>query len=292
MSFALAGCSTSTVHRNPVVRLNISTIWEDKSVIGSGFLINQKGHIITNDHVVHPWGGASTNVKVTLDPGNKTERTYTAKIVASDPTCDLAVIQLRGSWKKLPQLVIAHPSNALIGSSVKVQGYPNGGVYTETQGRITNILSPSEANILTGSILSDARALPGNSGGPLLSEDGRVLGVVVTGTFSEKVQKTKERMEIADDVARMARKALEEAERSLLEKQQSSGSHPAYATLHAPLNEGLGQVEEMHKGFRPFINLLRKYNRFSCSIPADTLIHKLNEWGISLHSEDNINNGH
>ena len=97
-------------------------------------------------------------------------------------------------------------------------------------------------------------------------------------------------MEIADDVARMARNVLEEAERSLIEKQKSSGSYPVYAALQAPLREGLGQVEEMHKGFRPFINLLRKYNRFSCSIPADTLIHKLNEWRIPLCSEININN--
>jgi serine protease Do len=138
--------------------------------LGTGMLIDSKGNILTNHHVV----GGATDIKVLLADGSS----YPAKIVGTDPKTDLAVIHITAD-KKLPTVSFGDSDKMEVGNWVVAIGHPRGLDQTVTQGIISakhrrGVLDP---NTYQDYLQTDAAINPGNSGGPLLNLEGQVIGV-------------------------------------------------------------------------------------------------------------------
>ena len=139
---------------------------------GSGFVFDKQGHIVTNQHVVD--GAESVSVK--FSDGS----TYAATVVGSDPSTDLAVIKVDATASALVPLRLADSSAVQVGDGVVAIGSPFGLDQTVTTGIISalhrEITAPNNYAI-ADAIQTDAAINHGNSGGPLLNLDGRVIGV-------------------------------------------------------------------------------------------------------------------
>jgi putative serine protease PepD len=139
---------------------------------GSGFVIDNDGHIVTNQHVVD---GASS-IKVTFANGH----TASAKVVGTDPSTDVAVIKVDAAKSELHPLAFANSNGVQVGDGVVAIGSPFGLEGTVTTGIVSalnrTIQAPNNFTI-SGAIQTDAAINHGNSGGPLLDADGNVIGV-------------------------------------------------------------------------------------------------------------------
>ena len=139
---------------------------------GSGFVYDDEGHVITNQHVVD---GAET-VSVTFADGSK----HDATVVGSDPSTDLAVLDVDAPASLLEPLALGKSSELEVGDGVIAIGSPFGLEQTVTTGIVSalhrEINSPNDFAI-DDAIQTDAAINHGNSGGPLLDLDGRVIGV-------------------------------------------------------------------------------------------------------------------
>ncbi|CAN5834215.1 DegQ family serine endoprotease [soil metagenome] len=143
---------------------------------GSGFIIDANGYILTNHHVVRN----ALHVNVVLLDG----REYTAEVIGSDPSTDVAVIRVdpaRG--ETLPVIEMGDSDNLRVGDWVLALGNPMGLTFTATAGivsavgRSIGILEQASATPLESFIQTDAAINPGNSGGPLVDLNGRVIGI-------------------------------------------------------------------------------------------------------------------
>jgi S1-C subfamily serine protease len=137
---------------------------------GSGFILDKAGHVLTNYHVVE---GANRGVKVQLS--NK--RSYDAKVVGTDKTHDLALLQIEAP--NLEPVTLADSSGLSVGQKVYAIGNPFGLSGTMTRGIISSIRSikGNEGAPIEDAIQTDAAINPGNSGGPLLNSRGEVIGI-------------------------------------------------------------------------------------------------------------------
>ena len=139
---------------------------------GTGFEIDVLGNIVTNAHVV----ADAKSIQVTTKKG----ATYAAKLVGTDPTTDVAVIHISAAPSSLSPLSFANSNGVRVGDGVVAIGDPFGLTNTVTSGIVSalnrTITSPNNRPIL-GSIQTDAAINHGNSGGPLLNADGRVIGI-------------------------------------------------------------------------------------------------------------------
>jgi S1-C subfamily serine protease len=136
--------------------------------MGSGFVIDGEGHILTNFHVVE----GARQVEVTTSDKKK----YKAQIVGTDPIHDLAVIQI--PTKSVPQAEIGDSKSLIVGQKVYAIGNPFGLSGTMTRGIISSIRSlKGERGFIDEAIQTDAAINPGNSGGPLLNVHGQVIGI-------------------------------------------------------------------------------------------------------------------
>jgi putative serine protease PepD len=139
---------------------------------GSGFVYDEEGHVITNQHVVD---GARA-VKVTFWNG----KTYDATVVGSDPSTDLAVLDVDAPASALEPLELADSSQLEVGDGVVAIGSPFGLEQTVTTGIVSalhrQITAPNDFAI-DDAIQTDAAINHGNSGGPLLDMNGKVVGV-------------------------------------------------------------------------------------------------------------------
>ena len=145
---------------------------QTRSAEGSGIVLDTKGNIVTNDHVV----ASATSITVTLWNGNK----YGATLVGADPTTDLAVIKIGAKASKLHPLALADSNAVQVGDGVITIGSPFGYVGTVTSGIISalhrTMTSPSNYTI-ADSLQTDAPINHGNSGGPLLNALAQVIGI-------------------------------------------------------------------------------------------------------------------
>ncbi|MFL6401406.1 MAG: S1C family serine protease [Nitrososphaeraceae archaeon] len=145
------------------------------TALGSGFVYDKQGHIITNAHVV----GEAKIVDVTFVDGSR----YTAKVVGTDIYSDLAAVQIiDNATQRLKPLVIGNSSKLEVGDPVIAIGNPFGLSDTMTIGIVSQggRLLPSSAGLgfsIPGAIQTDAQINPGNSGGPLLNIQGQVIGI-------------------------------------------------------------------------------------------------------------------
>ncbi|HWH43826.1 MAG TPA: trypsin-like peptidase domain-containing protein [Thermoleophilaceae bacterium] len=141
---------------------------------GTGFLIDEDGTIVTNAHVV----GNAGNVSVRLDDGG---RDIQAEVLGSDPSTDLAVLQVsRSAASGIRPLPLADSNGVKVGDLAIAIGYPLGLDRTATAGIVSGLSRQIEAPngfSIDKVIQTDAPINPGNSGGPLLDSAGRVIGV-------------------------------------------------------------------------------------------------------------------
>jgi S1-C subfamily serine protease len=142
--------------------------------MGSGFIINDDGEIVTNNHVIT----GSQNITVTLSD-QKDQKQYKARVLGIDRRNDLALLQIRAD-RKLPFVRLGDSDNILVGQKVLAIGNPFGLAGTLTTGIVSSLgrsLQNEDGNNLEGLIQTDAAINPGNSGGPLLDSRGNVIGI-------------------------------------------------------------------------------------------------------------------
>ena len=156
---------------SPAVVL-ISTKTSDGGGLGSGFLIDTQGHVITNAHVVD---GATTTT-VTFEDGTETKGT----ILGVDKSTDVAVVKVGKVPSGVRPVPFGNSGDLTVGQSVVAIGNPYGYSGTATTGIVSAlkraIQSPSGFTI-QNAIQTDAAINQGNSGGPLFDSDGRVIGI-------------------------------------------------------------------------------------------------------------------
>jgi len=141
--------------------------------IGSGFIINEDGMIITNNHVI----SGSRNVTVTLSDSDKKQ--YTATVLGIDRRNDLAILKINAG-RKLPFVRLGNSDGIQVGQKVLAIGNPFALEGTLTTGIISSLgrsLQNEDGTELEGLIQTDAAINPGNSGGPLLDSSGYVIGI-------------------------------------------------------------------------------------------------------------------
>ena len=153
---------------------------ENSTSLGSGFIYNDKGYIVTNNHVVEN----AKVVDITFINGDR----YTANITGTDPFSDLAVIKINENTTGLSKPLVVGNSSALrVGDQVVAIGNPFGLDSSMTTGIVSQIgrlLSIDERGFsIPNAIQTDALINPGNSGGPLLNMKGEVIGVNTAGIF-------------------------------------------------------------------------------------------------------------
>ena len=136
--------------------------------LGSGFIIDQEGLIVTNNHVIDN----ADQIKVRLYNGDE----YDAELIGRDPNTDLALIRINGA-KNLSPLVLGDSEVLKVGSWVVAIGSPFGLEQTVTAGIVSAKKRVIGAGPYDDFIQTDASINPGNSGGPLLDLRGRVVGI-------------------------------------------------------------------------------------------------------------------
>jgi serine protease Do len=142
----------------------------EEQSLGSGFIVDREGYILTNEHVVL----SGQNIKVSLSDG----KTYPAKLVGAAPEADLALLKIDGATNLVPA-ELGNSDDLLIGETLIAVGNPFGLSKTVTVG----VLSATGRSVYSGKrnysdfIQTDAAINPGNSGGPLLNILGKVIGV-------------------------------------------------------------------------------------------------------------------
>jgi S1-C subfamily serine protease len=159
-----------------IVTLNGREIPQNNIALGSGFVYDQDGRIITNHHVV----SEVDEVDVKFVDGD----TYTAKVVGKDPYSDIGVLQITDREffdKRVASLKFANSSEIEVGEQIIAIGNPFGLSGTLTTGVVSQIgrLLPNDITgySIANTIQTDAAINPGNSGGPLLNMKGEVVGM-------------------------------------------------------------------------------------------------------------------
>jgi len=157
-----------------VVRVNIqrNQTENDTGGVGSGFVFDKKGHIITNAHVIDD----ATKTIVTFLDG----RSYNAKIIGMDESTDIGVIKVNTDLKLLHPLSLGDSSNLKVGETITAIGNPFGLSGSMTSGIISQMgrLLPSNSGFSIPDVIqTDAAINPGNSGGPLLNMRGEIVGI-------------------------------------------------------------------------------------------------------------------
>ncbi len=141
---------------------------------GTGIVLNEKGLILTNDHVIK---GATS---LSVDASGSSKKTTSAKIVGEEANQDLALIEVDPSGLELKPLTLASSSSVQVGDTVYAIGTPYGLEETFTKGIVSALdreIAAPDGSKIAGAIQTDAALNPGNSGGPLLDERGEVIGV-------------------------------------------------------------------------------------------------------------------
>src|SRR5262245_13381521 len=136
--------------------------------IGSGFVVDAKGTIVTNDHVVRN----AEKVEVHLQDGRK----FVSRDIKRDPKTDLAIVKIEAP-EPLPYLEFGDSSAMEIGDRVLAVGAPLGMAGSVTSGIVSATGRDIHMNMYEDFLQTDAAINPGNSGGPLLNLEGKVIGV-------------------------------------------------------------------------------------------------------------------
>jgi S1-C subfamily serine protease len=166
--------TTSVVNlpQNPFFGNTFAPQQQEQQSLGSGFVIDKAGHVVTNYHVVQ----GAKSVQVSFSNGENVQ----AHIVGTDPSTDIAVLQVHAHSRALTPLKWGNSDNAQVGDSVVAIGNPFGYTRTVTAGIVSALDRPLTAPNdfqIEHAIQTDAALNHGNSGGPLLDARGEVIGV-------------------------------------------------------------------------------------------------------------------
>jgi len=184
---------------------------------GSAFCIEPHGLFLTNEHVVHPPGQfpgqqrqpALKEVTLVLNPGDKTEKSYAARVIRTDPDLDLALLRIDGV-ENLPVLPLGSDENLEVLMDVVFFGFPYGSdlpqgpggppfgrpgqqarkEYQSATGGFGTISQLRRKEKGLDRIQLDGTINPGNSGGPVLDKNGKVIGVVASQVVAERLGRT------------------------------------------------------------------------------------------------------
>ena len=157
--------------RPAIVEVNVTT--QQGGAIGSGVIIDSRGYIVTNNHVVD----GAQSITITLYDGTNVQ----GQLVGTDPADDLAVIQINPPSKGLTVAHIGDSSKLVVGQDVMAIGNPLGITQTVTNGIVSAVgRSVSEGQggaTIPDAIQTDAAINPGNSGGALVDMQGNLIGI-------------------------------------------------------------------------------------------------------------------
>jgi putative serine protease PepD len=166
--------ATQIYQRDSPGVVSIKAVTQDGEDSGTGIVLNEQGLILTNDHVI---AGATS---LTVNAGGATSTTRAATIVGEEANSDLALVRVDPSGLGLKPLKLVSSSSVQVGDSVYAIGNPYGLEETLTRGIVSALnreISAPDGSKITGALQTDAALNPGNSGGPLLNEQGEVVGV-------------------------------------------------------------------------------------------------------------------
>lgn len=167
---SVANISTTSIQQDPFFRRQ----WQE-AASGSGAVLDNQGHIITNFHVVED----ADQIEVTLASTN----TFPATLVGRDKEHDIAVLKVDAPAEELHPIALGSSSNLRVGQRVYALGNPFGWDGTLTTGIISslnrNLPSRVPGREMRALIQTDAAMNPGNSGGPLLNTQGQMIGMCV-----------------------------------------------------------------------------------------------------------------
>lgn len=155
-----------------VVSVDVAVTPEAGPAGGSGFVIDEAGHIVTNQHVVD----GAKDISVRFADGTRRQ----AEVVGQDPSTDVAVIQVDAPREALEPLTLGNSDAVGVGEPVIAIGNPLNVGISVTTGIVSGIDRPIEAPnnyTINDAVQTDAAINPGNSGGPLLDSQGTVIGV-------------------------------------------------------------------------------------------------------------------
>ena len=155
--------------------VSIQTVTSEGTAKGSGAIVSDKGYIVTNNHVI----AGAQQIQVTLANGT----IYSAQVVGTDTTTDLAVIKLDNPPSDLKAVEFADSDDLAVGEAVMAIGKPLGYDDTATTGIVSALNRPVTVTddnnnaIVTNAVQIDAAINPGNSGGPTFNAAGQVIGI-------------------------------------------------------------------------------------------------------------------
>lgn len=141
---------------------------------GSGVILDEQGHVVTNHHVVD----GAQNITVTLGDN----RAYPAEVVGTDAETDLAVLKLKDAPKDLKPITVGDDTGLRVGDPVMAVGNPLGLSGTVTTGIVSALDRPvragdTETQVVTNAVQTSAAINPGNSGGALVNSSGELVGI-------------------------------------------------------------------------------------------------------------------
>jgi S1-C subfamily serine protease len=170
-----AGARTSD--RTGVVVVNTNLAYQNGAAAGTGMVLTPNGEVLTNNHVIR----GATTIRIVIPQSGKS---YSARVVGYDIAADVALLQLKGA-SGLATVSIGDSAKLEVGQTVTAVGNAGGtGTLIDTTGKVTGLnenitVSDEQGGTvqLKGLVETDANLQPGDSGGPLLDADGRVIGM-------------------------------------------------------------------------------------------------------------------
>jgi putative serine protease PepD len=166
--------ATQVYQRDSSGVVSIKAVTADGGDTGTGIVLNENGLILTNNHVI------SEAQSVTVSPGKSSNLTRNATLVGQDANSDLALIKVDPTGLGLKPLKLVSSSSVHVGDPVYAIGNPYGLDETLTKGIVSALereISAPDGATIKNALQTDAALNPGNSGGPLLNEQGDVIGV-------------------------------------------------------------------------------------------------------------------
>ena len=222
----------------PITAPNPDREQENQTALGSGFVYDENGHIVTNNHVV----ANARIVDITFIDGNR----YTANVTGRDVYSDLAVLKIVENFTRgelAPPLTLGNSSELKVGDQVVAIGNPFGLEGSITTGIVsqTGRLLPLEETgfSVPDAIQTDALINPGNSGGPLLNMKAEVIGVNTAGIFPGNIG-----FAVPSNAVQRIVPVLIEA---------GNYTHPWLGMTGGPLTSDIAQREGLERNFKGVI---------------------------------------
>ena len=222
----------------PITAPNPDRQQENETALGSGFVYDENGHIVTNNHVV----ANARIVDITFIDGNR----YTANVTGRDVYSDLAVLKIVENFTQAelaPPLILGNSSELKVGDQVAAIGNPFGLEGSITTGIVsqTGRLLPLEETgfSVPDAIQTDALINPGNSGGPLLNMKAEVIGVNTAGIFPGNIG-----FAVPSNAVKRIVPMLIEA---------GNYTHPWLGMTGGPLTSDMAQREGLERNFQGVI---------------------------------------